>query len=68
MAKGAQRTGPSTPRGCVTGVACLESDALWLDIGRRDDFEAAREAFERERHRFRLAEWPDDGLPLAEPP
>jgi len=52
----------------VTGVACLESDALWLDIGRRDDFEAAREAFERERHRFRLAEWPDDGLPLAEPP
>ena len=49
-------------------VACFESDDLWLDIGRRDDYEAAREVFDRERHRFRLADWPDDAFAPAEAP
>jgi NDP-sugar pyrophosphorylase family protein len=33
-------------------VACFESDALWLDIGRREDYAAAQEIFEGNQHRF----------------
>jgi NDP-sugar pyrophosphorylase family protein len=36
-------------------VACFESDALWLDIGRPADYAAAQELFERNQERFQLA-------------
>jgi NDP-sugar pyrophosphorylase family protein len=39
-------------------VACFESDAIWLDIGRREDYAAAHEVFERNLDRFRMAGWP----------
>jgi NDP-sugar pyrophosphorylase family protein len=34
-------------------VACFESDALWLDIGRHEDYLAAQEAFAQNQERFR---------------
>ena len=43
-------------------VACYPSDALWLDIGRHEDYGLAQEAFERHRDAFRLA-----GLEDAQP-
>ena len=38
-------------------VASFASDAIWLDIGRRDDYAVAQEVFERNQDRFRLASW-----------
>ena len=38
-------------------VACFKSDALWLDIGRREDFLSAQEIFERNPAQFRMAGW-----------
>jgi NDP-sugar pyrophosphorylase family protein len=39
-------------------VACFESDALWLDIGRPEDFGAAQAVFARNQEQFRMAGWP----------
>lgn len=39
-------------------VACFESDALWLDIGRREDCAAAQEVFAQNQDQFRMAGWP----------
>jgi NDP-mannose synthase len=39
-------------------VACFESDALWLDIGRRDDYAVAQNVFEQNQDQFRMAGWP----------
>jgi NDP-sugar pyrophosphorylase family protein len=39
-------------------VACFESDALWLDIGRRDDYAVAQSVFEQNQDQFRMAGWP----------
>jgi NDP-sugar pyrophosphorylase family protein len=36
-------------------VACFKSDAIWLDIGRRDDYEAAHEVFEKNQDQFCMA-------------
>jgi NDP-mannose synthase len=38
-------------------VACFESDALWLDIGRRDDYAIAQNVFEQNQDQFRMAGW-----------
>ena len=42
-------------------VACFESDAIWLDIGRRDDYAVAQEVFEQNQNQFRMAGWPRTG-------
>jgi NDP-sugar pyrophosphorylase family protein len=39
-------------------VACFESDAIWLDIGRREDYEAAQKLFEQNQEQFCIAGWP----------
>lgn len=39
-------------------VACCESDAIWLDIGRPDDYAHAQDVFARNRQHFRMAEGP----------
>jgi NDP-mannose synthase len=36
-------------------VACFESDALWLDVGRQADHSIAQEVFERDQAQFRMA-------------
>ena len=38
-------------------VGCQETDALWLDIGRREDYAAAQEIFQNHRHQFQLGNW-----------
>ena len=40
-------------------VACFESDALWLDIGRHEDYAAAQEVFGQNQEQFRMAARPD---------
>ena len=42
-------------------VACFESDAIWLDIGRRDDYAVAQEVFGQNQDQFRMAGWPGTG-------
>lgn len=37
-------------------VACYENDALWLDIGRPEDYAAAQQTFEQRYEEFHLAE------------
>ncbi|MFZ1072653.1 MAG: sugar phosphate nucleotidyltransferase [Verrucomicrobiia bacterium] len=39
-------------------VACFESDAIWLDIGRREDYAAAQDVFDQNQDQFRMAGWP----------
>ena len=39
-------------------VACFESEAIWLDIGRREDYAEAQEIFEKNQPLFRMAECP----------
>ncbi len=39
-------------------VAVFESDALWLDIGRWEDYAEAQAVFEKNQHQFRMADWP----------
>jgi NDP-sugar pyrophosphorylase family protein len=39
-------------------VASFASDAIWLDIGRREDCEAAQEVFAKNQDQFRMAGWP----------
>jgi len=45
-------------------VSCFESDALWLDIGRREDYAEAQAVFEKNQHQFRMADWPSTREPL----
>jgi NDP-mannose synthase len=40
-------------------VAGFESDALWLDIGRRDDYAVAQDVFEQNQDQFRMFGWPE---------
>ncbi|HMD53828.1 MAG TPA: sugar phosphate nucleotidyltransferase, partial [Phycisphaerae bacterium] len=35
-------------------VMCYESDEIWLDIGRRDDYLEAQEVFQKNRERFMI--------------
>lgn len=39
-------------------VVCFESDVLWLDIGRREDYAEAQEVFEKNQNLFRLGDEP----------
>jgi len=38
-------------------VAAYASDAVWLDIGRREDYQMAQEVFARDPAQFRMAGW-----------
>jgi NDP-mannose synthase len=40
-------------------VACYESDSIWLDIGRPEDYSQAQQVFEQQCDAFRIAELPD---------
>jgi NDP-mannose synthase len=44
-------------------VACFESDAVWLDIGRREDYASAQDVFEKNQDQFRMAGWPETNPP-----
>jgi NDP-sugar pyrophosphorylase family protein len=46
-------------------VACFESAAIWLDIGRREDYAEAQEVFEKNRHLFPMADRPPKPAPKA---
>jgi hypothetical protein len=38
-------------------IACFELDAIWLDLGRRDDCAVAQDVLEQNQDQFRMAGW-----------
>jgi hypothetical protein len=42
-------------------IAGFEPDAIWRDMGRRDDYAATRDVFEQNQDQFRMAGRPGNG-------